>query len=783
VLETASVSYGKATTYFPVIELVRSYFGIEPRDDDRKMREKVTGKLVSLDRALEPTLPVFFSLLDVSVEDPEWTRLDPSQRRRQTLDALKRLLLRESQVQPVLLVVEDLHWIDSGTQAWLDLLVESVPTARLLLLVNYRPEYGHGWGSKTYYQQVRLDALPVASAGELLEALLGTGQGLDDLRRLLIDRTQGNPFFLEESVRVLVETRALTGERGAYRLAGPVQSLQLPPTAQAILAARIDRLAPGEKRLLQAAAVVGRDVPFPLLEAIAEEPKEHLREGLARLQAAEFLYEARLFPELEYTFKHALTHEVAYRSLLQEQRKVLHARIMEAIERLYSDRIAEQVERLAHHGLQGEVWGKAAAYLQQAGTKATARSAYREAAVCFESGLATLPHLSESLETLERGIDLRLGLRNALYVLAELEKGFACLREAEPLARRLDDPRRLGWVWVYMSIHLLVSGRAREGNTLAQSAHAVGQTLGDLSLQVAANFFCGFACLALEDYPRAQHFFQQVVQALPDDLERERCGLPGFPAGLARGFLARVLAERGAFAEGIACGEEGLRIGERLDHPWTVIVPCLFLGYLYGLKGDFDPASRLLERAIAVAREKNVMLLAPVASGVLAHAYALSGRVAEALALGQEAVKTMEQIGFRVFYALTVAQLGEACVCAGRLEEAVDHARRALSIAREGGERGHEAWALRLLGEIASHRDPPNVEAAEKHYRESLALAGPRGMRPLVAHCHLGLGKLYRRVAKRDQAREHLATATTMYREMDMRFWLEQAEAEMGGLA
>jgi len=225
ILEAASVSYGKATTYFPVVELLRSYFGIESRDDARKLREKVTGKLLSLDRALETTLPAFLSLLDVSVEDPAWANLDPAQRRRQTLDGLKRLLLRESQVQPVLLVVEDLHWIDGETQAWLDLLVESLPTARLLMLVNYRPEYTHGWGSKTYYQQVRLDALPATSAGELLQALLGMSPELEVLKRLLIERTQGNPFFLEESGRALVETRMLTGERGAYRLVGPVQHL------------------------------------------------------------------------------------------------------------------------------------------------------------------------------------------------------------------------------------------------------------------------------------------------------------------------------------------------------------------------------------------------------------------------------------------------------------------------------------------------------------------------------------------------------------------------------
>ena len=297
VLETTSVSYGKAITYFPVIELLRRYFGIEPRDDSRMMREKVTGKLLSLDRTLEPALPVFLSLLDVPVEDPEWTKLDPPERRRRTQDGLKRLVLRESQVQPVLLVVEDLHWIDSETQAWLDLLVESLPTARLLLLVNYRPEYGHGWGRKTYYQQVRLDTLPTTNAAELLQALLGTASDLGELQRLLIERTQGNPFFIEESVRVLLEAGALTGERGAYRLARPIQSLHLPATAQAMLAARIDNLAPEDKRLLQAAAVIGKDVPLPLLEAIVEEPQEVVRQALARLQTAEFLYEARLFPD------------------------------------------------------------------------------------------------------------------------------------------------------------------------------------------------------------------------------------------------------------------------------------------------------------------------------------------------------------------------------------------------------------------------------------------------------------------------------------------------------
>ena len=359
ILESGSVSYGKATPYLPVIDLLKAYFKIQDRDDQRDIREKVTGKLLTLDKSLESTLPAFLALLDVPVDDPIWQTLDPSQRRQQTLGAVKRLLLRESQVQPLILLFEDLHWIDSETQAMLESLVESLPTSRLLLLVNYRPEYQHGWANKTYYSQLRLDPLPPESAAEILNSVLGNDHGLQSLKQLLIERTEGNPFFLEESVRTLVEMKVLAGERGNYHLEKKVESTQVPATVQAVLAARIDRLPLEEKQLLQSAAVIGKDVPFSLLQAITELADEELRRGLTHLQAAEFLYETSLFPDLEYTFKHALTHEVAYGSLLHERQRALHSRIVEAIETLYSNRLIEQVERLAHHAARGEVWAKA----------------------------------------------------------------------------------------------------------------------------------------------------------------------------------------------------------------------------------------------------------------------------------------------------------------------------------------------------------------------------------------------------------------------------------------
>ena len=500
VLESASVSYGKATPYFPVIDLLKRYCHVEERDDPRTMRAKVTGQLLTLDEALHETIPAVLALLDALPADSPFLTLDPPLRRQRTLDGLKRLLLRESQVQPLLLVFEDLHWIDTETQALLDSLVESLPTAQLLLLVNYRPEYQHGWGSKTYYRQLRLDPLPPASADAFLQALLGNDPSLTPLKPLLIARTGGNPFFLEESVRTLVETGMLVGAPGAYRLAQPLASLQMPATVQAVLAARIDRLPPEEKHMLQTAAVIGTEVPLPLLQAIAEQPEAALHRGLAHLQGAEFLYETRLFPEREFTFKHALTHEVAYNGLLQERRRVLHARIVEALEALAPERLTEQVDRLAYHAMRGEVWDKALAYGRQAGVKAMARSAYHEAAASFEQALAALAHLPETYDTLEQAIDLRFDLRNALQPLGEHARIFDCLHAAEALAERLGDPQRLGRLACYLCFYFSLTGEHDRAMASGQRALALATSSGAFDVQVIAQTFLGVAYYAVGDY-------------------------------------------------------------------------------------------------------------------------------------------------------------------------------------------------------------------------------------------------------------------------------------------
>jgi predicted ATPase/class 3 adenylate cyclase len=779
-LQSSSVSYGRATPYLPVIDLLKTYFQVEDRDDLRRVREKITGKLLTLDEGLKPTLPAFLSLLDVPVENRAWQNLDPPQRRGRTLEAIKRLLLRESQEQPLLLVFEDLHWIDSETQAILDSLVESLPTARMLLLVNYRPEYQHGWGSKTCYTQLRLDPLPPESAEELLQALLGEDASLASLKRLLIGRTEGNPFFLEESVRTLVETGALAGERGVYRLTKALPEVQVPATVQAVLASRIDRLPPEEKGLLQTTSVIGKDVPFALLQPIADLPEEALRRGLAHLQSAEFLYETSLFPDLEYTFKHALTHEVAYGSLLQERRRALHTRIVEAIEGLYADRLAEQAERLAHHALRGEVWEKALVYCRQAGTKAAERSAYREAVASFEQGLEALKHLPESRDTIEQAIDLRLDLRRSLWPLGRFEEVLEYLREAEALAGTLDDQQRLGWVSVYMAPYFLrATDSPDQAAEFGRRALAIAATVGDFGLQVVANFYTGLAyCFALGDYRQAIELFRRNVESLKGDLIHERFGQPYLLSVASCAFLAMNHAELGDFAEGIAWGEEGIRIAEAVNLPYSLLDAYAKVGNLYLSKGDLHSAISLLERSLVICQTRNFRTMFSLVASPLGYGYALSDRISEALPLLEQAVEQAFILS-RVEYPLRVAHLSEVYLLAGRVEEAMEQATRALDLTRQRKQRGQEAYALRLFGEIHAHRDPPEVEQAEAHYRLALALAEELGMRPLAAHCHLGLGDLYRKAGRPEPARAELSTAVSMYRDMEMTFYLSRAEAAL----
>jgi class 3 adenylate cyclase/tetratricopeptide (TPR) repeat protein len=771
-LKATSVSYGKGTSYLPVIDLLKSYFTIHDRDEPGEIAEKVTSTVLALDRAMESILPALLALLDLPVNDVAWQRLEPAGRRQRTFDAVKRLLLREAREQPLLVIFEDLHWIDDETQALLDVLVESVGSAPVLLLVNYRPEYQHAWGGKTYYSQLRLDALPTESTGELLGALLGEDPGLTPLKHLLIKR--GNPFFLEETVRTLVEMKALAGQRGQYRLMQPLEVIQMPATVHAILAARMDRLSPEDKRLLQVASVVGKDVPFAVLQQVAEVPDDALRRGLDRLQSAEFIYETGFVPDPEYTFKHALTHEVAYEGLLLERRRALHGRVVEVLEAFAPERIAEQVDHLAHHALRGEAWDKAIIYCQQAGAKAYNRAAFREAVASFEQALAALAHLPKRSDAGVLAIELRLAVDGPLTALAEYGRRLALLAEAETLARALDDRVRLGRVLAQMAQVKRIVGNLDGAIDAGQQAFGLAVTLGDSALRIHASHNLGQIYETRGDFGRAVELLRHNVEAVDTDAGPSSTDLR--IRSLA--WLARTLSALGDFDEGQRHGEEALRLATLEGRGVTPIIVHGCLGELYLAKGDLEQAIQTFDRGLTLCRSSGNRDWLRSILADLGYVYALRGQLAEGRVMLEKAITEGVTMGAR-HAAYRIAWLSEIYRQERQVEEALERARLALNLARQHKTRGEEALALHQLGAVYTDITPLDTVQAEAHYRQALVLADELGMRPLTAHCHSGLANLYRRTGKSSEWNEHFRIATTMYREMGMTYWLEKVEAEM----
>jgi len=512
-----------------------------------------------------------------------------------------------------------------------------------------------------------------------------------------------------------------------------------------------------------------------LLQAIAELPEAALYRGLAHLQAAEFLYETRLFPEQEYTFKHALTHEVAYTSLLLERRRVLHGHLVDALEALAPERVGEQVERLAHHALRGEVWDKAVTYGRQAGARAWDRAAFREAVASFEQALQALAHLPEDGDTRGLALELRLALSHPLHLLGEYGRCLALLGEAEVLARALDDRVRLGRVLALMATVLRITGDLDGAMAAGQQALALAAELGDGALQAEAFHNLGQVYNDLGDFGRAAELLRRNVDGTDSE-----SGVPRIDQRIrSQAWLAYTLSRLGVFAEGRRYGEEALRLATMEDRVYGPFAAHGCLGFLYLAQGDLEPAIRVLEPGLALCRASGERVWFRAIAANLGSAYALQGRLAEGRALLEEGISEGIRTGALQNHSLWVTQLSEVYHLAGQCEEAWQHARQALDLARQHKERANEVLALHQLGDVQAHAAPPEVAQAEVYYQQALALAEELGMRPLVAHCHRGLGMLYAKIGQQEQACAELSTAIDLYRAMTMTFWLPEAEAAL----
>ncbi len=764
-LEAYSVSHGKASPYFPLIELLKSYFQIQPQDDERTRREKVGGKVLMLDRSLEDTLPYLFSLLSIEDQTSSLQQMDPQIHRRRTFEAIKKLFLRESLNQPLILIFEDLHWIDSETQGFLDILSESVATAKVLVLVNYRPEYRHEWGQKTYYTQLHLAPLGQEEAEELLTFLLGGDGTLRQLKQLVLEKTDGTPFFMEEVVQTLAEEQVLVGERGNYRLEKAPIELHISPTVQGVLAARIDRLSPVEKELLHQLAVIGREFPLSLLRQVITQPEEELYRLLASLQNKEFLYEQPAFPEVEYIFKHALTQEVAYGTVLQERRKILHERTAQAIEELYSQNLDEHYGDLAHHYSRSNNTPKAVEYLQLAGQQAEQRSAYAEAISHLTTALELLKTLPDTVGRTQQELLLQTTLGPALMVTEgfgapEVEKTYARARE---LCQQVGETPQLFWVLGGLWQFYLVRAEYQTARELGEQLLSLAQSVQDPALLLAAHRALGEPLFLLGELALARAHQEQGIALYNLQQHRSLAFLYGLDPGvMCLNHAANVLWLLGYPDQALKRSHEALILAQELSHPLSLAAALYFAAGLHQFRREGQLTQERAEAAITLSIEQGFSHW--MEGGTILRGWVLAeqGQGEEGIAQIRQGLAAWRATGAELARPYFLALLAEAYGKGGQTEEGLNVLAEALTVVDKTGERFYEAELYRLKGTLTLQSEVrgPRSEVereAEECFWKAIEIARRQQAKSLELRATMSLARLWQQQGKKAEAHELLS--------------------------
>jgi class 3 adenylate cyclase/tetratricopeptide (TPR) repeat protein len=759
VLEAISTSHGKASPYVPVLDLLHSYFGIDPGDEARRRREKVHGKVLTLDRALDDALPYLFGLLGLIEDDDPLAGMDAQIRRRRTHEALKRILLRESLNQPLMLFFEDMHWIDDETQAFVNVLADSIGTAKLLLLVSYRPEYSHQWNSKTYYTQLRLDPLGGEFAAELLDALLGvstqtTDRPLAALKRLIIERTEGTPLFMEEIVQALQEDGAVR-RNGTVKLTRPLDNLRIPSTVQDILASRIDRLPAAEKELLQTLAVIGMEFPLALVREVITKPNDELSRKLSDLQLAEFIYEQPAVGGIEYIFKHPLTQEVSYNSVLLERRKVLHERIGTAIEMLFPQSIDDHLSELARHYVKGNNIDKGREYSFRAGKQAALRGAHGAAESFFRVALSLVRAMPETPAKDRRELEILNDLGMSLSVL---KSGFSApevratyARAAELFIRIGGDPELHLALIGKWAVHL-EANELREALATAELAlvtalafrHRHATAFGRVALG-ASFYYMGRFAEALSSLREASLTFESL-EIKADTLGHQLAAVSGI-------FLGATQQALGFHDSGLKAVTEAGR-SLMADASLELAYVFFYRSLVHHLRGESIRALECGETLIKLSSEN--ALASAAAFGLIARGGALvqQGLPSEGIAQLSEGFQSVREV-LQLTWPWCNFLLAEAYLKAGRYSEGLDSVAQGLARSNQKGERVHEALLWWVRGELLIKT--LDGGGAESSLRMAIDMAREQSARAWELCATTSLARLLTKEGKRAEARAMLA--------------------------
>jgi class 3 adenylate cyclase/predicted ATPase len=785
VLEAYSVSHGKATSYLPVIELLKDYFEIARTEEERGRRERVNGKIVTLDRSLEDTLPYIFALLGVNESEDGLAQMDPQIKRRRTLEAIKRILLRESLNQPLIIVFEDLHWIDAETQALLDLLVDAIANARILLLVNYRSEYRHDWGGRTYYTQLRLDPLGNESAAGMLTALLGDEPELEPLKQLIAEKTEGNAFFVEEMVQAFFE-QGVIERNGKLTLKKSLFEVKIPPTVQALLAARIDRLPADQKALLQTLAVIGRACALPLIRSVDASSEAELEDMLGQLQRGEFIYEQPAFPDAEYTFKHALTQEVAYGSILIERRKLLHEGVGAALESLYAGRLEECCETLAHHYGRSGNTSKAVRYLHLAGQQAMRRSAHTQGINQFHSSLELLRTLPVNRERVEQELALQIDAGLALgqtkgYSAREAGEAFIRARE---LCRQLDKTPRVVQVLWGLWYFYFARAEHQAARDVAEECMTVARGFGQEPLIAQASFILGGSQLLTGELSASQESWEYGIRSYDRHSQTGLAFQYGQdPKVSALCPVALVYWHRGYPERGLQTVRQAQIIARAESHPYSQTFAVGFTSWIHLYRGEAGLAKESAATTVSLATDHGFPLWLGFGRVTEGRALAQLGQLEKGIDLIYEGMSLLESIDTELQLTFLLALLARTQRELGHIQQALATVDDALKRVGRTTERYFEPELYRLRGELLQESGDAYLADARTCFERGIEVAREQTAKSWELLATTSLARLLKKQGRRSEAREMLAEIYNWFTEGFDTADLKEAKALLEGLS
>jgi class 3 adenylate cyclase/tetratricopeptide (TPR) repeat protein len=775
-LEGRCLHYGGSMAYLPLIDILRSYFDIKGGEREFVIKKKISEKISRLDGKLKGILPPLHEILSLKVEDEEYANLDLQKKRERTFEAIRDLLIRESENKPLILAVEDLHWVDRTSEDFLTYFMGWLANARILLLLLYRPEYTHLWASKSCYNQIRVDQLSANTSAELVQYILEEGEVAPELRDLILNRAAGNPLFMEEFTHTLLENGSIQKKDHQYVLSRRVADIQVPDTIQGIVAARMDRLEENLKRTMQVASVIGRDFAYRILQTITG-MREELKSYLLNLQGLEFIYEKSLFPELEYVFRHALTQEVAYNSLLLKRRKEIHQRIGKAIEELYPDRLEEFYEALAFHFKQGESSDKAIDYLIKSGEKSYDRYAVEEAHQHFKEAfdiLSSKPSRAKEEDCLL--IDLLLKWAYVFYFRGDF-RGLTDLFQAhEGLAESLDDKARLGMFFGWLGLALYCRGKVKDSYRYLGKALKLGEEIEDQQVIGYACAWLTYTCFDLGLLDEAI-LFGERAQEICRSRESDRYLYFKSLGGLGEAYFAR-----GEVKKVFEAGEALLEYGQRHTSIRSLGMGYVTMTLAHEMGGDFPSAIECATCALEVAVDPFWALTARVNLGIN---YVLNGQFQEGEDALQEALAYSQDFGIEVVEAPVQACLGLVAVAKGQMDEGIELAEGSLRPLRAEGRKTFYAQIGAGIGRVYAlfaGQVPQADQKAEEHLNEAIEVAKEIGAKGIMGMAYLNLGLLRSAKGEKGKARECVSAAIELFEQCGLERHVGQAKEALDSL-